>query len=142
MANLGEPTKFITIEFEDKIDVRMDINIVKDELRDHKYASKVYERLAEVSKLSLSGTIQDKDPKEIILSFINRFKINDKIKDIDIRKRQFVLEPDTIVIYNRETSENIVIIKVLKVVLTDDIIKEYYEKVRAGKDSVIMKPCE
>ena len=28
MANLGEPTKVITIEFEDKIDVRMDINIV------------------------------------------------------------------------------------------------------------------
>ena len=66
MANLGEPTKFITIEFEDKIDVRMDINIVKDELRDHKDASKVYERLAEVSKLSLSGAIQDKDPKEIL----------------------------------------------------------------------------
>ena len=92
--------------------------------------------------MSLSGTIQDKDPKEIIMSFIEKFKINDKIKDIDIRKRQFVLEPDTIVIYNRETNENIVIIKVLKVVLTDDIIKEYYEKVRAGKDSVILKTCE
>lgn len=134
MAKLGDPTKIITIEFPDGIDIRMDIGIVREELRAR---VEVYERLAEVVRLAISGET-GKDPKEVIMSFIRSFGINDKIKDIDIRKHKFVLEADSIVVCNRDTKESLINIKVLKAVLSKDILEEYYKKVRAGADTALI----
>lgn len=138
MAKLGEPTKILTIEFPDKIDVRMDVNIIREDLRKNEKAFNAYERLAEVVRFALSNDSGVTDPKTFILAFINRFKLNESIKDLDIRKHKFVLEADSIVMFNRETKETLINIKVLKTVLTEDILREYHKKIRAGTDTAVI----
>ena len=66
MAKLGDPSHFITIEFPDKVNVRIDMMIptIKNQ--------QVYEVLGTAVRASLTTA----DPKATLLDFFKKFKIN------------------------------------------------------------------
>lgn len=129
-------SRVIIIEYPDQINIRIDVNILKEELQADPRVKTIYEKLGDAVRVAINPDCP-REPKEVIMSFFERFKLNPAIKDIDIRKHPYVMEPDSIIVYNAETNSTLLTIKVLKTVLTEDIIKAY-QNVRSGTDTVTM----
>jgi len=78
-----------------------------------------------------------KEIKENMIKYVTE-NFNDDVKDIHIFKSGMLNEPFTLIVSDVKTNSQIVWMKFLGEVITDETWKNYQESV-AGKDSVVIK---
>lgn len=119
------PTKF-----------RFDKRLIKDET--------VPDELKEASDYhfcrAIWGALQFNSQKEIkdnMIQYVSKY-FNDEVKDIHIFKSGTINEPFTLIVIDPNTNKQIVWMKFLGEVITDETWKKYQESV-AGTNSVVIK---
>lgn len=147
---LGDPIKFIDVEILERAKVRIAVDLITyrptsdeyvnaDEKKKTEMIKEIYTRFAEAIYASFhAASIDTKtDPKRLILDFIKRFGLNPKIKDLNIYKHKFAVEPYSVTIINMATGDVITMIQFFNEVLTQELIDKFMTS-KAGTNAVIM----
>lgn len=147
---LGDPIKFIDVEVFERAKIRIAVDLITyrptsdeyanaDETKKTEMIKEIYARFAEAIYVSFhaASTNPKVDPKRHILDFIKRFGLNPKIKDLNIYKHKFAVEPYSVTVINMATGEVITMIQFFNEVLTQEIIDKFMAS-KAGTHAVIM----